>query len=873
LSFNYQFKYKTFIPGEDRTTTWTLNVIDPTQDAKAVITFTDRAGNDTTITIQYIATKLAIRPSFYDYGLLPLGETRDQTFWAINEDTVNVALLHKINLKAANQGFVISGINLPLVLQPKDSVSFNVKFTAFETRTYKFVDSIGIGDTCIFAYKARVEAAVGEPIIHVTSPGYMGEISIGKTLTKDCSIFNNGTVDLMIYGHTEPTRPEFTHNFPIISYNDPLIIKPNESYLFQVTFTPTSEGYVPPPGPNELDSMVFFNNATKTDSTAYFSGRGIQAALLAHSINWKPLRINRPLKDPRGPYPATSDYCDISYGGILLENTGTEIVRINSINASGDKGEFQFNEGMFINLVIPPKSDTIIPAFFLPDKTGKFSVTITYDNSVNSTSQTILTGTGILPKISTTDLDFDTTIVNDFANSQTRKVRFTNESYEWSDSLTITDFISQPNENAISPDWTIYGKNEGFKYDKSALLFPINLQPGQNVEFDAAFVAQKGGNAAGSLLSVSDAETDVTSNWKGYGLIEGITASGGSALVCINETQLIPCTINNTGTAPLKVTSLVISQNYPAYYFENPGDATGFTLMPDSSKNILIRYQPTIAGRDTANLIVNNSTLTSPEIFAVPQLTGTSVHYSRDIRIKIAGDKNPKIGDIVHATLYLDPGEDITMADLQEINCKITYTGRFLKPIESEIKVGSALQGKFNIDNLIIIESTNTITFNLKAIGSNILNETGSLVEFAFDTFLPTAENPADSSVITPLVNVVGTRCMEINNYTDSLKLQGTCVYDLRKILVNDFNYSMTLNPNPVGLQGCNLDYSLGLEGYTKIEIINMQGDIVLTPVSSVLKPGNYKLQIPVEKLASGMYVCRMSSGPYIESREMIIAK
>lgn len=52
-SYNYTFLYDGFVPGETRTTNWRLNVDDPQKDAKAIITFLDRRGNDTTIIIDY----------------------------------------------------------------------------------------------------------------------------------------------------------------------------------------------------------------------------------------------------------------------------------------------------------------------------------------------------------------------------------------------------------------------------------------------------------------------------------------------------------------------------------------------------------------------------------------------------------------------------------------------------------------------------------------------------------------------------------------------------------------------------------------------------------------------------------------------------
>lgn len=53
MSFNYTLSTEEFIPGEAESTSWLATVVDKKQPAKAVITFIDRAGNDTTITLEY----------------------------------------------------------------------------------------------------------------------------------------------------------------------------------------------------------------------------------------------------------------------------------------------------------------------------------------------------------------------------------------------------------------------------------------------------------------------------------------------------------------------------------------------------------------------------------------------------------------------------------------------------------------------------------------------------------------------------------------------------------------------------------------------------------------------------------------------------
>jgi len=157
LSFNYRFSYKDFVPGDDAATTWKAWVQDPTQDARLVVTFSDRRGNDTTIEVNYYATKFAIRPDL-DFGLFSKVDTVYKDIWVFNESTQSPAYLDSLSFKFKDQGFEIKGISLPQIIPPLDSIKFQIRFIA--TSEGEFLDSIGCADACVFAYRAQVKAKV-----------------------------------------------------------------------------------------------------------------------------------------------------------------------------------------------------------------------------------------------------------------------------------------------------------------------------------------------------------------------------------------------------------------------------------------------------------------------------------------------------------------------------------------------------------------------------------------------------------------------------------------------------------------------------------------------------------------------------------------
>ncbi len=860
-SFNFKFSVDEFIPGEDEETNWEANVIDPTKDARAVIVFSDRRGNDTTIVINFYAPKFTIRPDFVDFGLLEFGDVVDKTFWAINESKTSDILINELRLKFSNENFEVIGFATPIFIAPKDSIPFTVRFTGNDIGKSTFKDSIGIGDTCIFAFKSHIEARVGQPAIEVSDATF-GDVSVGKTVNKDIYIKNSGSTQLVINSFSGPAGSVYKTNLPYISEDEPLIIDSGEQYIFTVSFTPDTENSFP-------DQIIFHSNAERTDSIAILNGRGIKSDLISNSYDWGRKRISR-TNFPIDAYPADNDV-------IKLENNGSEVVKIYGLNIISDnKGNaFIFDRNRFDNLNIDAGSSIIIPVTFQPTETGEHELIIRYENSAGSETETVLKGIGILPRISTSDYDFGTTIVNDIQHPNLRTVVFTNTAWEYGDSLTITNFTSLPNGNSISSDFSNFGE-EGFKYDKTALALPIVLQQGESIEIPAQFVSNDINGNSASLKSVSDAESDAVSNWNGSGVSQSLTATGGNAITCVDDIELIDCYVTNTGNGSIQVTALELSQIDNYFSFNTPDDANGFTLAEGESKLIVIKYEPFTKGEHTADLIVKNSTLEMPEITANPAITGTAEQFTRNTSVFIPADsKNPRICQKVEAIVRLDGGDDITLAKIQELSVVVNYSNGFLKVISEEIKLGSLISSTFNLNNLIIDDTKGEIKFDLQAkTSTDFLNGAGDLFHLAFDTFLPTQSDTSTFSVIKQTITAIGSACVVINNISNSIQLEQICIFDMRKIAYTGGVYDFApINPNPVTSTETNFEFSVALEGWTEISIFDSKGQIVARPVAETLKPGKYSVNIPVEILNNGTYFCKMISGPYTETRSLVIVK
>lgn len=876
-TFNFEFRYNDFTPGETVTTNWRAEVRDKKKDARITIVFMDRRGNDTTIVIDYHAVNLAIRPEVRDFGLLKTGESKDMHFWAINETEGSDVLIDKFNLKFGNQGFQILDLAPRFVIPKKDSIRFTVRFTA--TVEGEFKDSVSMEDTCYNTAAAFMTAKVGEPVIVVTDIDF-GPQPVNTTTVRQANIRNTGSVELTITGYSGPTESVYIPQLAAITTQNPLKIQPNAPpWVFDVHFTPTEERQYP-------DAITFHNDATRVDSICVLNGSGIKADLLATSLEWPRLRIDRPA--PRNIDPYT--HPDL---GIVLTNLGTQEVTITGLRVQkGDINNpvFIFNRAAFTNLVIPPGESRTFPVTFNPKAVGPHELVFRYNNTANSETETRLYGEGILPKITTTDYDFGTTIVEDYESlPSTRKIRISCDNWEWEDSVKIEDIevvnagtIATVGVNFANDKYEDYG-TEGYLFDKTAITFPFYIQPGEFYEFDAHFIAKKTDPSNASVKTKSDAEAEVTSNWTGTGLSYGIEVDGSSTEICFGETAILSILVKNTKLGELTVKNIDFAGTKPDEINVVPADLflfeQGFKLKPGESQLIRFSYSPgKPTGSQTVVATINvYSNAQGDDSVATATLTGTVVHFDRTTRIQVSNPKNNqtfKIKDeAVDVKVYLEAGPDFTKANVETINVEVTHAPRILQIDELTL----ATSQYFDIvdKNLNKINGIINVTLKVKAgQAANLKGNEIELISFKLKTYLPTDKDLTDESQIFASAETIGNSCVTIAGSVNEVAITGECVYDLRWISASGLSYiGPTVKPNPVSGNTAEMEFTIALDAHTNIGIFNSMGELVSEIANGMMRSGNYSVQLPVSTLASGTYMIKLQSGPFSESTQLVIVK
>ena len=946
-STNYNFDIKPgekgWVPGEQRIVHWKAWVLDPSQDGEAIITFSDRAGNDTTISIKYTAVKIDITPKKFYFGNMKINDIKTQTFTVKNNSKRKVAM-QELSLRTMRENLAAEGFTLNIPFDLNDSIevggtrTFEVSFEA--TKEGEFRDSVGVGDDCFYQYKTLVQASVGTPIINVSDVDF-GDRTVGvEGSYMIATVQNTGTTTLAITGYTGPTLGVYRTDLGDlnISATNPWIIGVQETAQFRVWFKPDAEQSYP-------DSIVFISDASSVDPVCLIKGRGIRPQLQVTGENWGPKRVHLPKYDTYTyqtfgyPYPSAT-------GAIVLSNPGSKEVTINQINVIEDVrgsafeivvdgknqplinyvnqiGQIKDDQGRTIT-TIPAGESRHIAVYFHPTTSGVHKLVIEYVSDSDIKPTTTLEGIGIYPKIVTEDVDYGVNVVGDQPIIKT--MRFTNEQWEYQDSLVLQGFTTNPNGSISAVLNT--PSSEGFSYDGAnildrtgnAITIPHTLQPGEYVELTGQYSAQKPGDALGHITSISDAVVDAESEWKGFGIQEDLKLTGGAEpYICYNTSDEIVVTLENNGSSTIVIPANSISViNDSKGYFNiarvinsanqvvDQGQEYDFT--PGDKLTIVVGYNPVnwtstnkvdIVNADVQ--VITDAVTPSLKVLSIP-ISGRSVHYNRTTSSLINGKTEETVepgqnagagykADAITYSIYVEEmngGQNLDLTGPTQFTVKINYKKNFLAIKEDgskkmQISVGADMPAGWKIDNTsrkfdkatnieeVTVVMSGTIPFQSGA--------RSELLEVEFLAFLPyyidASEFVKEQTIDITHEIMDNEQCVDFTDPEKSTAiLSDVCLNTLRPILISAVDYNMgKINPQPIGDQGATLDFAVGLEGQTSIRIMNSNGEVVSVLTDGSMKVGNYSVRIPVEKLTSGVYFVEMQSGEFKEVQKIVVQK
>jgi len=86
-------------------------------------------------------------------------------------------------------------------------------------------------------------------------------------------------------------------------------------------------------------------------------------------------------------------------------------------------------------------------------------------------------------------------------------------------------------------------------------------------------------------------------------------------------------------------------------------------------------------------------------------------------------------------------------------------------------------------------------------------------------------------------------------------------------------NHLRKIFPNPLS-QSTTLEWSLTRASAVKIQILDLNGKLIATPVNaSEQASGNYQIDFDASGIAPGIYICQFSAGNISETKKLVVVK
>lgn len=866
--------------------TFNLEVNDLSEDALAIVSIMDRAGNEAIHKIEYFADKLASNPALLAFETVRVGSSKELNYIIQNKGKNNVSI-KSIKLYRGQYYSLVDLPELPTVIAKNSQLPIKVRYSPINESPNTFnldIDSIIVETECLrFSFPMTGRGVL--PKINVTDWD-AGTVLVGdrKCNTVGITIRNTGSQDLVIDGFNwNPGNLVFTIE-PPVEPEFPVTIPPGGSVLFRtVCFTPTENGQY-------TAQIDFISNAASGKYWSNIKGSSIKPGPMITNFNWGARRVMDDAVPMRNAYD----------GYVEIYNIGTASLKFlrAEIDEQDNDGSYEVigYEPDFIStgqtqIEIWPENDPDpnkvkrVRALLrfkptkenVPTNVKIYPIFSSSDNVPRGSIYGILEGSAYLPKIEAIGYEFTppAEIGNQHPDQGKIVIRST--------STTADLFIKEIRIRPITPN-----ADKDFTFG-APLPTNFTLKQGEALEIPVTFTPTR------TLLRQIDLDI-VNDAFKAYDSIQTTTISviGNGYDQSFEVTNvdfqrrtrcdepILTFDVRNTGTTnPFQITNISVEDNY-SDIFEVLGFTPGDQVQPQDAKTYNLRFKPTARPGQIHNngnkikvkLIVETTIGTyEAEVQAMSVWSQVELSMPRIDQMTAGMTTTDKYKEFpVSIKLAQDNGHLGTWPEVKitEFTVEIKYNPKWMK-YNGSVTPGDVLSN-WVLTAKEVIHSENSASLFVHGKGGLPISKDGKLFNPNFLILL------SDSSSFTPTFGSITfhdrDNCVSAINVPGRISLQH-CVQDLRNVIINKNQFKMLpINPNPVSGGSVNLNFSVGLDNvYTRIEIVNSQGEVVRVLQDGEMRAGDYTATIITSELGSGIYFINMTSGPFSAREKLVIVK
>ena len=310
-----------------------------------------------------------VSPTSINFGNVKVGTKGTRPVTITNTGTTKIKI---IRATVTGRGFSISGLALPLTLNPGRYKTFNAIFAPRVTgKVNGGIYILSNAQSSPLIVSLFGTGVSGTTLLLSLSPTstHFGNVKVGNKSSSPVELINIGT------GSVTVTQANLTGRaFSISGLSLPLTIPAGKNSYFNVTFAPTGTGVF-----NGNVSIV--SNAQNSPANEPLTGTGVTGTTLLLSLsptstNFGNVVVNTPSTLP-----------------VEMINTGTGSVTITQAILTGKAFSIS---GLSLPLTIPAGKNSSFSVTFDPTTTGVFNGNVSIvSNAQNSPANEPLSGTGI----------------------------------------------------------------------------------------------------------------------------------------------------------------------------------------------------------------------------------------------------------------------------------------------------------------------------------------------------------------------------------------------------------------------------------------------------------------------------------------------
>ncbi len=860
------------IPGSIEATI-KVTPIDATKDASGTLLIKDRSGKVWKKPYLYQKVYVDFAPTKLDFGIVSYGQPSLAKDVIITNPLQKDVSVNSIKFRKANLGFKFVNLpTLPKVLKPAEQMVVQVIIDpAFQNKD--LVDSIVIDGGCAIV-SMPLTASTLRTCIFVEDLDF-GPMQVGQTRNSYVRIccregilrFDNPLITEIVTW----LNKNFILNPVEIASLKTKVLQRDECFNLSVKFVATKPG-------EEITTIRVFSNANgciKDTATirAYVAEPGKAGPKISGHDFGQRWVVNTALctKDSIQQYDTL----------IWIYNEGTapfKVKLIELIGTDADNGIFVLGTGPSVTPGTevfdgdPEATRRYLKILFKPIAEKKYKCTARLTTDSGVVKESVIEGEGIESHIDVTDLDFG-------------KVQYKGVGYNEvvivtakpTRRLTITDVVILNNPDkvfSLAPGYVKPTKNK-----------PIILEPGEIHNVAIQFKGRDAGKFTGTVCIVADHTTcedscgtlnaqisdtiDVPPAEYKFNITD---LTYQPILTCLSDTNYV--VVTNIGKTNVLVKNAVLASTKTEFVVDNSNLPK--LLAPGVQVRIKVIFSPFSPGIYTDKLIVTVLDESGQKVVGSlnSNLVGTGVEVAATTSMKSNYDSKPW-GNI---SIPISLDKSIDEAKLTSLTVKVNYElNTIVLTNGSEDRKNSLVENTilrgWDVNVKSDIKGVNGGQFEVvlsAPVGSGkFLEGSGQILDMDFGLFLGAKSTDKISYTVTPS----GNNCIMFSGNTSLVSVDTVCGSRIRLIDITSSTYALKQNsPNPFN-PTTDIEFSLGLDGQTRIEIYNMKGEKVTTVLDQFMNPGTYKVTWDATAFPSGMYYYRLSSGVWSETNTLILQK